>query len=104
MSLGQPENATGLLKIAKNMAIECKVEWYEELGYHEEAYTIYCERQKTAPKADLQFLQSKKIKCLNYFDQQAFFDELQEFRQKNGYSSEIALLACKSYAELGEWG
>jgi hypothetical protein len=44
MSLGQPENATGLLKIAKNMGIECKVEWYEELGYHEEAYTIYCER------------------------------------------------------------
>jgi FKBP12-rapamycin complex-associated protein len=54
MLLGQPENATGLLKIARSMGIECKVEWYEKLGYYEEAYKLYLAREKLASPAEKQ--------------------------------------------------
>ena len=96
MKLGQPENAYGLLKIAKNMGIECKIEWYEKLGLYEEAYQLYSKLPATSEYT------LKKIKCLSYFDEQQFLDEL-ENNEEFISNSDIAALACKSYAGLEEW-
>lgn len=60
------------------MGIERKVEWYEKLGYYEEAYKIYSQREKLESNvASRTEIQAKKIKCLNYFSEEAFFDELE---------------------------
>jgi hypothetical protein len=31
MKLGEPENAFGLFKVAENLGIGCKVDWYEKI-------------------------------------------------------------------------
>ena len=76
MKLGEPENAFGLFRVAANLGIQCKVEWYDKIEKYQEAYLAY--QSFNDPTYYI-----PKLKCLSHINDQKFLEELTDDVIKN---------------------